>query len=86
MSEDLVKNAPARAMRNRKILEGSCGCYRCLETFNVEEIKDWTDGNKTALCPKCGIDSVLNTTDKELLKTIQTYWMIPTNSDHLDEP
>jgi hypothetical protein len=40
-----------------------CGCFYCLEIFTRDEVVDWTDEelsmSKTALCPKCGIDSVL---------------------------
>jgi len=42
-----------------------CGCFYCLERFTPNEIEEWIDdenGEKalaTALCPKCGMDSVL---------------------------
>jgi hypothetical protein len=41
-----------------------CGCFFCLATFPPGEIKDWVDENEdgvgqTALCPYCGIDSVI---------------------------
>ena len=36
-----------------------CGCFHCLRTFESKDIKEWTDNNETALCPYCGIDSVL---------------------------
>ena len=40
-----------------------CGCFYCLEIFNPGEVTEWTDEehsmSKTALCPKCSIDSVL---------------------------
>ena len=38
-----------------------CGCFFCLKTFKPEEITDWlSDRNgRTAICPYCGIDSVL---------------------------
>ena len=36
-----------------------CGCFHCKTTFSVDEIKRWIDGQQTALCPKCGIDSVI---------------------------
>ena len=35
------------------------GCFFCLRTFPSETIEEWTDDNQTALCPNCGIDSVL---------------------------
>ena len=53
-----------------------CGCFYCKSTFNTNEINDWTDEDdergKTALCPNCGIDSVLSDEfpidDNEFLK------------------
>lgn len=35
------------------------GCYYCKRTSLVSEVKEWIDRGNTALCPKCGIDSVL---------------------------
>jgi hypothetical protein len=37
----------------------SCGCFYCMHVFGRQEIKEWTDEGQTALCPHCGIDSVL---------------------------
>jgi hypothetical protein len=36
-----------------------CGCYYCLKIFRFEEIKEYTDNGLTAICPHCGIDSVI---------------------------
>lgn len=36
-----------------------CGCFHCLATYPPSDIADWTDRDRTALCPRCGIDSVL---------------------------
>jgi hypothetical protein len=41
-----------------------CGCFYCLRTYSPAEITDWVDENlngegQTALCAKCGIDSVI---------------------------
>lgn len=36
-----------------------CGCFSCCAIFDPTEIKEWTDGGQTALCPECGIDSVI---------------------------
>lgn len=36
-----------------------CGCYCCMKTFTPSEIVETTDNEQTALCPKCGIDSVI---------------------------
>jgi hypothetical protein len=52
------------SIRNRKHVEESevCGCFYCLAIFAPAEIEDWTDEDDeqdTALCPRCGIDSVI---------------------------
>lgn len=49
------------SFKNRKILEKfkKCSCFYCLETFETSEIKEYVDNNETALCPYCGIDSVI---------------------------
>lgn len=47
---------------NKAQLEAStkCGCFCCLKIFLPEEITDWVDPDEdTALCPYCGIDSVI---------------------------
>lgn len=46
---------------NKALLEksGVAGCFYCCDTFHPSEVKEWIDGGDTALCPKCGIDSVL---------------------------
>ncbi len=38
-----------------------CGCYQCGEIFKPSylQTEDWTDGGETALCPFCGMDSVI---------------------------
>lgn len=42
-----------------------CGCFYCLKIFNPAEIKEWIvddnpiDRRGTALCPYCGIDSII---------------------------
>ena len=37
----------------------TCACFYCCETFPPREIEEWCDQGCTALCPYCGIDSVL---------------------------
>lgn len=52
-----------------------CGCFHCLSIFPPDKIIQWIDEpedcgkgrGKTAVCPNCGIDSVLpDTIDYEL--------------------
>ena len=78
--------------RNRDALETSAraGCFYCCAIFDPREIKDWVDGRQvetgslddgiTALCPRCGIDSVLPDTipgtslTPELLAEMKGHW------------
>jgi hypothetical protein len=60
---------------------GWCGCFYCLEIFDREEITEWVndEGGRTALCPYCGIDSVIGDKsgypiDKEFLGLMKNYW------------
>jgi hypothetical protein len=41
-----------------------CGCFYCRAIHPPSEITEWVDedpagGGQTALCPRCGIDSVI---------------------------
>ena len=57
---------------------GFGGCFYCRQTFNTSEVKEWIDSQQTALCPKCGIDSVLpldRTVDhSQTLLEMSMYW------------
>lgn len=53
--------AHAHCNNNRNELTRSdvAGCFYCCETFDPKSIEDWVDNDDCALCPKCGIDSVI---------------------------
>ncbi|MBL9146550.1 MAG: cytoplasmic protein [Verrucomicrobiaceae bacterium] len=41
-----------------------CGCFHCCEIFAPSTITEWIDEDdsglgQTAMCPRCGIDSVI---------------------------
>jgi hypothetical protein len=57
----LFIDAHKHASRHRVELEASerCGCFFCFKTFPTASIKSWIDAKQTALCPHCGVDSVL---------------------------
>lgn len=72
---------------NREVLSSSasCGCFYCLAIFSPSEIKEWIpelrDGELvkgvTALCPHCGIDSVLPDSvplSDDLLGAMKMHW------------
>jgi hypothetical protein len=54
-------NAHEHAFRQREEQEHSdgCGCFYCFKTFSPSEVKTWVDDDKTAICPRCGMDSVI---------------------------
>lgn len=57
-----------------------CGCFYCLEIFSPKEITEWIgDKEGSAMCPYCGIDSVIGESSgypitKKLLKRMSEYW------------
>lgn len=61
------------------IVSQKCYCFYCLSHIDPKEIETYIDDGKTALCPKCGIDSILpnsaaGTVDEDTLKEMQKYW------------
>ena len=56
-----LKLAHRRSSRHRAEIEASrlCGCFHCERIFVAPLIIDWIREDDTALCPFCGIDSVL---------------------------
>lgn len=82
MNIDITK-AHEYSHKNKKKIRKSklCGCYYCLKIFSNLEIKDWIkeDNDYTALCPYCGIDSVIGDNSKYeindlFLKKLNDYW------------
>lgn len=55
-----------------------CGCFHCGAKFPPAEIDEWWDKDSCAVCPKCGIDSVIG--DKQhglggdFLAEMEHYW------------
>lgn len=61
----------------------SCGCFYCCSVFPPERIGEWVDEvngeGQTALCPMCGIDSVIGdrsgfSISAEFLERMRSYW------------
>ena len=53
--------AHKHSTRHRPEVEASslCACFFCFKKFAPASIKAWSDGGQTALCPGCGVDSVI---------------------------
>lgn len=52
------------SFKNKELIKKSnnCGCYYCKSMLKPSEVKymEEIDGYYTAICPNCGIDSVLD--------------------------
>ena len=88
--EDMIA-AHRYSSNHRESILGSdvCGCLYCLSIFSSSEIEHWVDATEdeadinetgqTALCPRCGIDSVLGSAsgypiNREFLRKMNEYW------------
>ena len=80
--KDMIIAAHKFSLNNRPTLEkdSKCGCFHCLQIFNPSEILDWEPDNcGTAVCPHCGIDSVIGESSgypitREFLEEMNKYW------------
>ncbi len=77
--------AHAHSIDHREaVLAGeTCGCFYCLATFTPTEITAWVDRvgelDVTALCPRCGIDSVIGSASgypitAAFLRVMRAHW------------
>lgn len=82
-SYDFLLEAHKKSSSHKeKILSDKlCACFCCEKTFLPIEIIEWIEepkGGETAVCPKCGIDSVLGSEfpiqDKDFLDEMNKYW------------
>ncbi len=63
ITKQLLKKAHRASFENEKSIRKSkeCLCFHCNNLFPSSEIQDWVNDahGRTALCPYCGIDSVI---------------------------
>jgi hypothetical protein len=82
---DDVRQAHQHSINHRVEINNSnqCGCFYCCSIFTPNQIEDWTDEvngeGQTALCPSCGIDSVIGDSSgfeisKDFLGKMRSYW------------
>ena len=81
--KDSLVEAHRFSSNNKEMLkkDDKCGCFYCLNIFSPSDIEEWLDCDigHTALCPYCGIDSVIGESSgypitKEFLKKMQDRW------------
>jgi len=79
-----LKSAHKHSFLNQEAVNASelAGCFYCCEVYPPSQVKRWVPencGGKTAICPKCGIDSVLGSASgypltADFLKVMEWYW------------
>lgn len=78
-----LRRAHAAAFQNRKTVEESrqCACFFCNSIFPANEVTAWCHDAQadTALCPRCGIDSVIGDAAgyplvPEFILAMHRYW------------
>ncbi len=82
-SREMLEVAHRHSAHHREELEQSdvCGCFYCCQTFTSTRIEEWLEeGAGTALCPHCGIDSVIGSAsgyparEKAFLLAMHEHW------------
>ncbi len=82
---DMYIDAHRHSINNRSELIESdqCGCFYCRRLFPPSKIEEWTDDDdevgQTALCPYCGIDSVIGSKSgfpitRDFMKIMNRHW------------
>ena len=82
---DELEGAHTHSIRHRAEVLASemCGCFYCCSTFPPGRVEEWVDTidgeGQTALCPQCGIDSVIGdrsgfSISEVFLGRMKKYW------------
>lgn len=83
---DPAHSAHQHSSNHRNEIEESekCGCFHCFSIFSPKFIDEWVDEDEngvgtTAMCPDCGIDSVIGSKsgfpiEREFLKRMRKLW------------
>ncbi|MCL2213101.1 MAG: cytoplasmic protein [Oscillospiraceae bacterium] len=89
MTHDL-NHAHTFCTSNRNSLSSDtlCGCFFCITIFEPKEIEQWLDMEHTAICPHCGIDSIIGKYSgfpitEEFLRQMQEVWFNTLSTDQI---
>ena len=76
MSQEVETLTKKSRLNSGEIRPGvKCGCYFGISVGDGAEIDEWTDDGKTAICPRCGVDSlVAGITNLVFLMEANEYW------------
>jgi hypothetical protein len=85
--DDIEKAHRHSSNHRAEVLQSSrCGCFYCGAVFPPEEIVEWVDEvngeAETAVCPRCGIDSVIGDQSgfpltAAFLERMKAHWFSP---------
>lgn len=80
LEQDCV-NAHKHSSNHKEKLQKDkrCGCFYCLRIFSPQDIDQWLDIEGTAICPYCGVDSIIGESSgypitHEFLLKMKKYW------------
>jgi len=56
-----------------------CGCFYCLKILPPSAIREWANGDTTAICPFCPVDAVIGDASgypitPDFLRKMRAYW------------
>lgn len=79
---DYIQAHKFASNHNKELIKNKyCGCFYCLTVFETKEITFWINDkyDKTAVCPYCGIDSIIGEYSGypitfEFLSKMKKYW------------
>ena len=82
MDHQSIIDAHAYCRNNMPALshDKKCGCFYCLKIFDPAEIVEYVeDTTGSAICPYCGIDSIIGESSgfpitREFLRAMSQYW------------
>lgn len=79
--EAQLKRLHAYSSHNKSLIDTSqkCYCFYCKTVMDSREIKKYTDDGQTAICPECGMDSIIpdsigETIDETVISEMNDYW------------
>ena len=79
--ESQLERLNAYSSHNKRYIAVSnkCYCFHCLACVDHSEITEYLDAGQTAICPKCGIasiipDSIDDTVDEKIISEMHAYW------------
>ena len=72
MSKLLTKKVHKLSSNHRELIKvaNKATCFYCFNSIKYEDIADWIDNDNTAVCPCCGVDSVVPNITSNLIKHI----------------